>query len=237
MPAVRPAPSPTAPALLSPGSALPGLSHDTAHRTQDTICTALRVNNQSCPPQCAQFGVSGCPSPCLVASKGRHPSLPRAHLEPSCSPGLGSSDLRCQGLHPRDASAGQEAGGGAGSSPARSSDRPLLMVEEGEGGRERRDGWNRPLRGSVPGSSGRRGRGWVVKAGDPGPPALPQPCQVEGQGHHSGAPRADCNEAALVVSKMNPCRVPPRVTGLIARLQETQWTPGIGVGEGRPQRG
>lgn len=99
-------PSSTAPALLSPGSALPGLSHDTAHRTQDTICTALRVNNQSCPPQCAQFGVSGCPSPCLVASKGRHQSLPRAHLEPSCSPGLGSSDLGCQGLHPRDAPAG-----------------------------------------------------------------------------------------------------------------------------------
>ena len=75
----------------------------------------------------------------------------------------------------------------------------------------------------------------MVKAGDPGPPALPQPCQVEGQGHNSGAPHADCNEAALVVSKMNPCRVPPRVTGLIARLQETQWTPGTEVGEGRPQ--
>lgn len=42
-------------------------------------------------------------------------------------------------------------------------------------------------------------------------------------------------DLAAVVSKMNPCWVPPRVTGLIARLRKPRVDPGIGVGEGRPQ--
>ena len=50
------------------------------HSSQNTgyDCMALRVNSQNCPPQRAQLGVSGCPSPCLVASKElSHLSLSR----------------------------------------------------------------------------------------------------------------------------------------------------------------
>lgn len=53
------------------------------HGSQNTgyDCTALRVNSQSCPPRCARLGVSGCLSPCLVASKDCHLSLSRTQLQ------------------------------------------------------------------------------------------------------------------------------------------------------------
>lgn len=49
------------------------------------------------------------------------------------------------------------------------------MVEEGEGGHERRWLDQASTRPWYPGPQGEEG-GWVVKAGDQGPPALPQPC-------------------------------------------------------------
>lgn len=166
MPATRPGPPP-------PGAELLTFLRSWL-REQDSICTALGGNGR--PAQPGSLAV-----PARPWEPPRAPTL--TSLEPPRSTGLGALTSGV-GSTLQDTPVGCQQC--AGSSPP--SPRTVLSsAEEGMEGERGKTLGPELQQALAPGSSGRRGEGEGVKAGDPGPTALPTDMPHGGPRHHCQA--------------------------------------------------